>query len=195
MPEANLLQNLLALFKRRASTLDLFPDYLESVIAQWNDLFFLSIPALPFVVWWYLGEPPMWIKAPVFVWIFLTAGYYAWRKEAAENRQTVAITVNRVEPHFGHYMQGETYVMVSLRMAVWNGTDKPTIVTNWRVAIPELDILREPEVFSDDEISTHPIAPGARSFCTLRVLAKRQLDNEELTQTLRDRALTWDVFF
>ena len=62
MPESTFLANLVAFAKRHLSTLDLFPEYLHSIIGHWNDIFFLSIPMLPFVAWWYLGEPPMWLR-------------------------------------------------------------------------------------------------------------------------------------
>jgi hypothetical protein len=78
---SELAENLLKFAKQRLGTMVLLPDYLKSVIAHWNDIFFSSIPMLPFVVWWYLGEPPMAIKAIVFLWVFVAAGYYAWREE------------------------------------------------------------------------------------------------------------------
>jgi hypothetical protein len=81
MSEPTLARNLLEFAKQRFRTLDLLSDYLRAVIAQWNDIFFLSIPALPFVAWWYLGDPPMSIRIGVFLWILVVAGYYAWRTE------------------------------------------------------------------------------------------------------------------
>lgn len=79
--EPTLVENLWEFAKQRFRTLELFPDYLKSIIAHWNEIFFLSIPALPFVLWWYLGEPPMWIRVVVFVWVLVIAGYYAWRAD------------------------------------------------------------------------------------------------------------------
>ena len=61
-PERTLAENLWEFAKQRLRTLDLLPDYLKSIIAHWNEIFFLSIPTLP-VAWWYLGEPPMWIRS------------------------------------------------------------------------------------------------------------------------------------
>jgi len=81
MAEPTLVENLWNFTKQRFKTLELFPDYLKSVIARWNDIFFLSIPALPFVAWWYVGEPPMAVKLIVFLWILVIAGYYAWRTD------------------------------------------------------------------------------------------------------------------
>src|SRR5271155_206006 len=81
MPE--LLANLRKFTERQFESLDLLPDYLSAVIEHWNDIFFSSLPMLPFVVWWYLGDPPMAIKVIVFLWVFVLAGYYAWRKEHA----------------------------------------------------------------------------------------------------------------
>jgi len=81
MPE--LLANLRKFTERQFESLDLLPDYLSAVIEHWNDIFFSSLPMLPFVVWWYLGDPPMAIKVIVFLWVFVLAGYYAWRKEYA----------------------------------------------------------------------------------------------------------------
>ena len=51
---SELAENLLKFAKQRLGTMVLLPDYLKSVIAHWNDIFFSSIPMLPFVVWWYL---------------------------------------------------------------------------------------------------------------------------------------------
>ena len=80
---SELAGNLRKFAERQLATLDLLPDYLKSVVEHWNDIFFSSIPMLPFVVWWYLGSPPMAIKVIVFLWVFVLAGYYAWRKEHA----------------------------------------------------------------------------------------------------------------
>ncbi len=80
---SELAGNLRKFAERQLATLDLLPDYLKSVVEHWNDIFFSSIPMLPFVVWWYLGDPPMAIKVIVFLWVFVLAGYYAWRKEHA----------------------------------------------------------------------------------------------------------------
>src|SRR5271156_2447923 len=78
---SELAENLWKFAKQRLATLDLLSVYLEAVVAHWNDIFFSSIPMLPFVAWWYLGDPPMAIKVIVFLWVFVLAGYYAWRKE------------------------------------------------------------------------------------------------------------------
>jgi hypothetical protein len=59
----------------------LFPEYLKAIIGHWNEIFFLSIPTLPFVAWWYLGDPPIWIRVAVFLWVLVIAGYYAWRRD------------------------------------------------------------------------------------------------------------------
>ena len=56
MPERTLLENLWAFAEQRFQTLDLFQEYLKSVIVHWNDTFFLSIPVLPFVVWCCIGN-------------------------------------------------------------------------------------------------------------------------------------------
>ena len=82
---SELLANLRRFAKRQFETRDLLPDYLTSVVEHWNDIFFSSIPMLPFVVWWYLGDPPMAIKVIVFLWVFILAGYYAWRSERLKN--------------------------------------------------------------------------------------------------------------
>jgi hypothetical protein len=67
--------------KSRRRSLALLPDYLRAVIQHWNDILFLSIPTFPFVVWWFVGSPPMWLIIFIFIWVFLVAGYYAWRAE------------------------------------------------------------------------------------------------------------------
>ncbi len=195
MPERTLLENLWAFAEQRFQTLDLFQEYLKSVIVHWNDTFFLSIPVLPFVIWWYLGEPPMWVRLIVFGGVFLSAGYYAWRKEALENRKSIEITLHAIRLYVGNYSTSESYVQMTLVMAIWNSTEKPTVITDWRVEIPALAIVRNPEVFTDDEISTKPIAPGARCLCELRLIVKDQKDSEERTQALQERAFEWFVSF
>jgi hypothetical protein len=136
-------------------------------------------------------------KADRFGWVFLFAGYYAWRKEALENRNSVEITLQEVRPYFGELSTGETHVTMRLILAIWNSTDKPTIVTGWRVTIPALGIVRDPLVISDDEISTKPIAAGARTFCDLRLTLKdqKQSQSEETTRALRDDPFDWLVSF
>jgi hypothetical protein len=195
MPEPSLSQNLWAFARKRGQTLDLFPEYLESVIAHWNDLFFLSLPTLPFVLWWYLGEPPMLVRVIVFGGVFLSAGYYAWRREALENRRSIEITLYALRPYTGHYSSGESHVEMTLVMAVWNSTEKPSVITGWKVEIPALAIVRSPDASSDDEISTKPIAPGARCLCELRLNLKGLEDSEERTQVLQEQAFEWFVSF
>jgi hypothetical protein len=81
MSEPTLLRDLWAFTKQKLRTLESFPEYLEAIIQGWNDLFFLSIPTLPFIAWWYLGDPPMAIRIFVFIWVLVFAGYYAWRTD------------------------------------------------------------------------------------------------------------------
>jgi hypothetical protein len=78
------LQNLLDWFENHAKTLDLFPEYARAVYSQWNDYLWGEIPVAPIVIWWMLGNPPMWVTIPAFFWAFLIAGYYVWRKEYVE---------------------------------------------------------------------------------------------------------------
>jgi len=195
MSESTLFENLRKFASERFATLRLFPDYLKSIIEHWNEIFFLSIPTLPFVAWWYLGEPPMWIRVGVFLWVLVFSGYYAWRTEFLENRESVEITLYAIRPSIGHYASGESSVHMTLVIAIWNSTGKPTVVTNWKVEIPTLGIVSNPKALSDDEISTKPIAPGARCLCELRLSLKEQNDSEERTQTLREQALEWFVSF
>ncbi|MGO9798637.1 MAG: hypothetical protein ACLPQ0_04165 [Candidatus Binatus sp.] len=81
MADPTLADNLRRLAIRQAKTLDFLGDYLRAVLSEWNDIFYLSLPTLPFVVWWYVGEPPMSVRIGVFLWILIVAGYYAWRVE------------------------------------------------------------------------------------------------------------------
>jgi hypothetical protein len=196
MPEPTLAENLWAFARGRFQALGLLPDYLEAVIAHWNDIFFLSIPALPFVLWWYLGEPPMAVRLFVFGWVFLFAGYFAWRKESLENRSSLEITLDRIRPFFGHHASGEAYSALYLVLAIWNSTGQPTIVTDWRVAIPALGMVLTPyQALSDDEISTKPILPGARCFCELRLTLTKEKENKETTILFRDKPLDWLISF
>jgi hypothetical protein len=65
----------------RRRTLDLVRVYLRAVIARWNDILWLSLPTFPFIIWWFLGSPPMWLVFLVLLWIFIVAGYYTWRAD------------------------------------------------------------------------------------------------------------------
>ncbi len=76
-----------AFFKARAQTLDLLPDYWRALIARWNDIFWLSTPTFPLLIWWFFGSPPMSLVAGAFVWAFAAAGYYAWRDEYLKRTQ------------------------------------------------------------------------------------------------------------
>ena len=80
--------------KQRRDTLGLLSEYLRVIIQQWNDILWLSVPAFPFVIWWFLGNPPVWIVAVVFVWVLVLAGYYAWRAERI--RLIPQITLNEI---------------------------------------------------------------------------------------------------
>src|SRR6266571_2780675 len=75
------LQRLFAWYEGHAKTLDLLPEYTRAVYTQWNDYLWGEIPVAPIVIWWMLGNPPMWVIIPAFFWAFLIAGYYVWRKE------------------------------------------------------------------------------------------------------------------
>jgi hypothetical protein len=77
------LQKLFDWFGSHAKTLDLLPEYARSVYGQWNDYFWGEIPVAPIVLWYLLGNPPMWVTIPAFFWAFLIAGYYVWRKDHA----------------------------------------------------------------------------------------------------------------
>ncbi len=64
-------------------TLDLFPEYVGAVYHAWHDYLWGWTPVAPVIVWWMLGQPPMWLVAAAFIWAFLIASYYAWRAEVS----------------------------------------------------------------------------------------------------------------
>jgi hypothetical protein len=66
--------------KRRIKSFDLFSDYLATVRHTWVDVAWgAGLPAIGFIIWWSLGNPPQWVVVCFFVWALLIAGYYSWR--------------------------------------------------------------------------------------------------------------------
>jgi hypothetical protein len=68
---------------RHQPTLDYARLYWDKLIAQWYEhLFETTSPVgVAFVVWWLVGAPPATFVLCALVWVFLLAGYYAWRDE------------------------------------------------------------------------------------------------------------------
>jgi hypothetical protein len=66
---------------RHARTFDLFPEYLRSIYRHWSDYLFETLLLSPIILWWMLGNPPMWIVALAFVAALIVASYYAWRAD------------------------------------------------------------------------------------------------------------------
>jgi hypothetical protein len=144
MSEPSLSENLWAFAKQRFYTLELFPDYLHSVIEHWNDIY-LSIPALPFVAWWYLGEPPMWLKGIVFLWVLLVAGYYAWR---AEHLKVIS---ERFTTWISQMCTSDGRLFVQLRIT---NVGPPTSIHTWQGGFRNADgryIGWAHDLFADDE--------------------------------------------
>jgi len=147
----------------------LFGAYWKSVKRQgWEIAWGDGILAIAFCIY-TLVFPISFTAAFVFFGgAFLVASYHTWHDEYLQNLNTLDVTLRRVEPFFGHLavpvgQPERTHVYVTLRLAVSNASERPTVVTDWRVSIPSLAFLEpQPTVYSDDEISTHPIEPGAR---------------------------------
>jgi hypothetical protein len=68
---------------QRQPKLDHARDYWDTLVKQWNEhLFETTSPVgVAFIVWWITGSPPVTFVLCVLVWVFLLAGYYAWREE------------------------------------------------------------------------------------------------------------------
>jgi hypothetical protein len=134
---SELVENLRKFAKQRLETLDLLPDYLTAVIEHWNDIFFSSIPMLPFVAWWYLGEPPMAIKAIVFMWMFVAAGYYAWRKEHLKNASDdftgYIYGAASMVPDTSAQLLGEHWVKIFVGVRI-NNVGTPRSIHTWQVS-------------------------------------------------------------
>ncbi len=77
---------------------DLFPDYLRAVIKHWNDILWDSTPTFPFIIWWFLGSPPVGIVVGIFVWVLVVAGYYAWRADHEQLMPTLELQFKNEEP-------------------------------------------------------------------------------------------------
>jgi len=67
--------------------LDLVRPYWDELVKQWNQhLFETTSPiGVLFLIWWFVGAPPVTLVILVVVWVFLLAGYYAWREERLKN--------------------------------------------------------------------------------------------------------------
>jgi hypothetical protein len=68
---------------QRQAELQLFPQYLRSIIEHWNSIAWgPSILAfLFFSLWLSIGSPPLALTIAAFAIVFILAGYYAWRAE------------------------------------------------------------------------------------------------------------------
>ena len=64
---------------QREPKLDLARPYWDELVRQWNlHLFETTSPiGVMFLIWWFVGTPPMALVVFVVVWVFLLAGYYA----------------------------------------------------------------------------------------------------------------------
>jgi hypothetical protein len=83
----------------RAATLDLLSTYFAEIRKRWVDIFWgASLPFLALVLWWCLGQPPMWLTITVIAWGFLIAGYYAWREDHLRLIPTIRLTFENREP-------------------------------------------------------------------------------------------------
>jgi hypothetical protein len=82
----------------RIRTFDLLPDYLRTVLKLWNDVFWASLPTFPFVLWWMFDSPPMWIVVGIFIWVFIVAGYYAWREDHLRLVPKITLMFENREP-------------------------------------------------------------------------------------------------
>jgi hypothetical protein len=71
----------------RQPQLDLARPYWDALVEQWNKhLFETTSPIVVlFLIWWFIGAPPVTLVVFVVVWMFLLAGYYAWREERLKN--------------------------------------------------------------------------------------------------------------
>ena len=60
---------------------DYMRDYWDELVKQWNKhLFETTSPIIvAFLLWWFFVTPFLAVAVFVVVWVFLLAGYYAWR--------------------------------------------------------------------------------------------------------------------
>ena len=60
----------------------LLGDYFRAIVQRWHDILWgASFIAVAFVLWWFLGNPPVRIIALYLVAVMFIAGYYAWRAD------------------------------------------------------------------------------------------------------------------
>jgi hypothetical protein len=81
------LHKIRAWLLKRQPQLDLARPYWDELVKQWNaHLFETTSPVgVLFLIWWFVGAPPVTLVIFVVVWVFLLAGYYAWREERLKN--------------------------------------------------------------------------------------------------------------
>ena len=75
------LRKLFSWCVRKGRTLHLFWEYARAVYTRWNDYPWGELIISPIIVWWIVGNPPIWIIIAAFIWALLIAGYYTWRAE------------------------------------------------------------------------------------------------------------------
>jgi hypothetical protein len=117
----------------RLRTFDLLPDYLRVVIGHWNDILWGSIPTFPFVIWWFLGSPPVWLVTIIFIWVLLVAGYYAWRKEhlaISTIPSSHPVLVGAMATSYKPAKDGNQ-TLVQLKVTIWNRGEMSSVVKDW----------------------------------------------------------------
>ena len=77
-----MLNRIARYFRTQFQTFNLLGVYFRSIVQRWHDVLWgASTIAFAFVLWWFLGNPPVWAIALYLVAVMFISGYYAWRAD------------------------------------------------------------------------------------------------------------------
>jgi hypothetical protein len=124
---------------QRQPKLDYARDYWEVLVKQWNEhLFETTSPiGVAFILWWITGSPPVNFVLCVVVWVFLLAGYYAWREEHLKNVSDdftgYIYGAATMIPTSDAQLLGEHWVKVFVGVRI-NNVGTPRSIHTWQVS-------------------------------------------------------------
>jgi hypothetical protein len=165
---------------QRQPQLDYARDYWDVLVKQWNlHLFETTSPVgVAFLVWWLAGAPPVTFVLCALVWVFLLAGYYAWRAEH----------LKVITPRFSSdiaemaLVDGRLFISVQI-----SNLGAPTSIRRWQASFTHTDGKRI--AFSENYFM------GGDAAATVNVRGANLLRDRSLIQTgeTREGFVAFDV--
>jgi hypothetical protein len=164
-------------------TFDLFAVYLSTLVGRRKQIVFGLIPALPYILWRFVGSPPGWIASGTVGWALLAAGYYAWRyeykaKTLGSHPKLVGVMSTSLQP-----TNDTSATVAQLHVTVWNRGGMASVVKNWTLnwasgnrhslvmVLPSLPSEAEESAIASIEEPSgdkQPIPSGGEAHYTLR---------------------------